>query len=326
MSNQCISIRGKSQTTERCPYKAKVGESWCGHHIKQQNRVTFQQQPPTPQKNKNPLDPSNAASAVKVAATWRRYIARRSGPLLWFRGESNNPTDFYTTEPVEEIPLHSFISFVDESGKGYIMDIASAVALALHANAAGEEPLNPFNRAPLPTTFLRRILRHKPAKATDSMPSASPSTVTIDLFRIMEDLGYYTDPTWFNELRYVDLVRFYIELAHIWYTSAGLTVTDHIRIVPIQTRLFTVPVRVIGNLGPVALKQTVLDNCKLFVSSAAARSDRQLGAMYVLGALSLFHRGARQAYSWMYESVAPGVTRDGGEGRIAIIHPAALHY
>jgi hypothetical protein len=142
----------------------------------------------------------------------------------------------------------------------------------------------------------------------------------------MEDLGYYTDPVWFNDLRYVDLVRFYIELAHIWYTSAGLTDADRTRIIPTRTRLFTVSVRAIGNLGPSAIKQTVLDNCTLFVSAAMARSDRQLGVMYVIGALSLLHRGARQTYPWMYESVAPGVTRDGGEGQIVLLHPAALHY
>ena len=321
MSNQCISIRGKGHSTERCPYKAKAGESWCGHHIKQQNRVAFQAATP---KNKNPLDPSDAAT--KVAAAWRRYIARRSGPLLWFRGESNNPTDFYTTEPVEEIPLRSFVSFVDESGKGYIMDIASAVALAVHANAAGEESLNPFNRAPLPTTFLKRLLRHKPTKAS-SMPTPAPSSAaTTDLFRAMEDLGYYTDPAWFNDLRYVDLVRFYIELAHIWYTSAELTDADRNRIIPARSRLFAVPVRTIGSLEPAALKQTVLDTCTLFVSAATARSDRQLGAMYVIGALSLLHRGPRQAYPWMFESVAPGVTRNSGEGHIAILHPVVMSY
>lgn len=319
MSNQCISIRGKGHSTERCPYKAKAGESWCGHHIKQQNRIAFR-----PQKNKNPLDYATAIS--KVAAAWRRYIARRSGPLLWFRGESNNPTDFYTTESVENIPLRSFISFVDETGKGYIMDIASAIALAVHANSDGEEPLNPFNRAPLPVLFLQRILRHKPAKATNITTPAPPSAATTDLFRTMEDLGYYTDPTWFNDLRYVDLVRFYIELAHIWFTSAGLTAADRARIIPTRTHLFNVPVRIVGQLSPPTLKQTVLDNCTLFVSAAAARSDRQLGAMYVIGALSLLHYGARQAYSWMFESVAPGVTRNGGDGHIAILHPAVLNY
>jgi hypothetical protein len=306
-SQQCISIRGKEKTKERCPYKSKAGESWCGHHAKQKIRVAF-------------VAPGTNIARIKNA--WRRYIARRAGPLLWVREESNNPTDFYTTEPVETIPLQSFVSFVDKSGKGYIMNIESAVALVLHAHSAGEEPLNPFNREPLPAIFLRRILRHKPTKDANPIPVAT----IIDLFRTMEDLGYYTDPTWLSDLTHVDLVRLYIELAHIWHTSAGLTVADRYRIVPIQTHLFMVPVRTIPTMDSGALKQLILDTCKLFVSSATTQSDRQLGVMYVIGALSIIHRRARQAYPWMFESVAPGVTRNGGGGQLIILHPAAMEY
>jgi hypothetical protein len=265
----------------------------------------------------------------QILRAWRRWLARRAGPLLWFRAESNNPADFFSGDPVEELKLGDVISFVDGSGKGYIMDIKSAVSLMEHAVANKEPPLNPFNRAALPPLFLRRLTRHgvKGGWATMKAPTEEQqlSLACTDVFRAIEDLGYYTDPSWFMELDRLHIQRLYMELADIWFHRAGLTTMDQQRICPLPVHPF--PMSVQGSLAAShkALRNLLLRTLRALVTAAPNRADRQTGVMYVLGSLSLVSPGCRIAYPWMYEMFAPGVARIVGS-QLIVAHPAVLGY
>jgi hypothetical protein len=271
-----------------------------------------------------------APAAQKIHGAWRRWIARRAGPLAFCRSEANNPFDFFSSDPVEEIPLRDFISFVDTDGKGYVMDIKSAVSLLDHAKKSGETPTNPFNRAPLPALFQKRITRHHGISA--GWESLKPQTETeklslaaTDLFRSMEDLGYYTDPAWILDLSRAQLQQLYIELADIWYHRAGLSGSDRVRIVPPPYRAFPLPVTTVLVMQPKALKPLLIDVCRSLVTTAGVRSDKQLGAMYILGALSIVCPATGVGYPWLTEMFSPGVTRITG-GAVQILHPGVLAY
>jgi len=281
------------------------------------------------------MDP--AVAAVKIRRAWSHWLARRAGPLLWFREESNNPYDFYSSDPVAEIPMRDFVSFVD-GGKGYVMDIKSAASLVDHAKTNGEAPLNPFNRAALTPCFLLRLNRHvvKGKAATLWTGLTATGEVQIaglaatDVFRVIEDLGYYTDPSWFMDLTRLQLQRLYIELADIWYHRATLSAADRSRIVPVtgqqqQRRAFPLPVSTVLVMQQRALRPLLLETCKLLVSAAVARSDRQLGVMYVLGAMAMVSPGAAVAYPWLVDMFAPGATRIVGS-QIVALHPSVLAY
>jgi hypothetical protein len=225
--------------------------------------------------------------------------------------------------------MRDFISFVD-TGKGYIMDIKSATSLVEHATNAGEAPLNPFNRAPLPDLFLHRITRHRDAKMwtapTPISPEQAHQLAVTDTFRAMEDLGYYTDPSWYNALTRVQLQQLYIELADIWMHRANLGADDRKRIVPSTAgRPFSFPVPTVLVMAQKALQPAVLNTCRLLVSSAAARSDRQLGVMYVLGALSIISPSAGAAFPWLVDMFTPGATRI-VHGALTIVHPSVYAY
>jgi len=211
--------------------------------------------------------------------------------------------------------MGNFISFVD-AGKGYIMDARSAISLVTHAT---ETPLNPFNRSPLTPLFLKRLSLHK-VSGWVTLP-AGEQTVT-DVFRLIEDLGYYTDPTWYIDLGRHELQRLYIELADIWFHRAGLSNQDRARIAESP---FGVPVATALIMRLPALKPMVLRTLKLLVSAASARSDRQLGVMYVLGALSIVSEGAGTAFPWLVEMFSPGVTSI-VNGQIVVAHPSVLGY
>jgi hypothetical protein len=322
MSHQCVSIRSKGNPTERCSYQAKPGTLWCGHHAKQKKPIVYVSPGPAPKAKvaaPAPAEPTERVAVRRIACTWRRWQVRRRGPLLWFREESNNPTDFYSGDSVTDIPIRDFVSFVD-GGKGYCMELTSALSLVEHS---GSGPvLNPFNRAPLPALFLKR-LQFK--KAPVRVPPTTSMTVT-DLFRFIEDLGYYTDPSWVEDMNRIGLIRFYIEIADIWFHRATLRAADRARIVPGSVRPISVPILDAGRMDANVLRPILVETCRLLVSTAADRADRQLGVMYVLGALCMIHDGAAAAYPWLVEMFAPGVTRITADGRVGVVHPAVLNY
>lgn len=341
MSAQCVSIRSKAVPGERCGNRAAAGSEWCGkhktscvrysppvdviQHTTQGPDVVIQERRET---SNSPTIEVQVHARQRILRAWRLWLARRAGPLLWSREESNNPADFFSGDPVSELRIGDVISFVD-AGKGYIMDIKSAVSLLEHATTNKEPPLNPFNRAPLPPTFLRRLTRHGVKIGWASMQAVTEeqklSLACTDIFRAIEDLGYYTDPNWFMELDRMHLQRYYMELADIWFHRAGLTVDDRNRICPAPTQAF--PMSVQGSLAAShkAMRHLLLRTLRALVTATPNRADRQTGVMYALGALSLVSVGCRIAYPWMFEMFAPGVARVVGS-QIIVLHPAVLGY
>lgn len=344
----CASIRAKNIPGERCSSRPQPGIEWCGKH--KINQIRFvpsvpsvpstdviqhaHSGPATPMLVRSPprSDMTQEIAIHKIQGTWSRWLARRAGPLLRFREESNNPFDFFSGDPLAEIKIGDFVSFVD-SGKGYVMDIKSATSLLDHAQSSGEVATNPFNRATLPPLFIRRVRLHTRAKKpvaswTALVPVGEAQTISLaatDLFRLIEDLGYYTDPEWFMALGRADLQRFYIELADIWNHRATLTLQDRQRIVPPTGRALSVPVSTAIIMQQKALRPLLLKTCKTLVSAAPARSDKQLGVMYVLGALSLISPGAGTAYPWLTDMFSPGVTRLHGS-TVQVLHASVLAY
>jgi hypothetical protein len=333
--NICASIRKKGYPGEQCSYKAAAGSEWCGRH--QANQIRFIGAPPTPdiiemvaERIPTPLkvrSPEEKATAsILIRKAWAKWLSRRAGPLLHAKDESNNPFDFFSSDPITEIPLRYFISFVD-GGKGYCMDTRSVTALLGHAATSKEEPLNPFNRAILPSLFRARLKRHKLVEVWTPLVAVSEeqkiSMAANDVFRAIEDLGYYTNPAWFLELSRQGLQRFYIELADIWFHRAGLQSADRARIAP--TKPFPLPITTALVMQQRALRPLLLETCRLLVTGAAAKSDRQLGVMYIMGALSIISGDAAAANPWIYEMFSPGVTQLNGI-QILVAHPAVLHY
>lgn len=325
---QCASIRGKTNPGEQCSSKPITGSEWCGKH--KTTMVRFVQPElvehiiPSPPRN---LDISVSSAAIKIHRVWRKWLARRAGPLVWARAESNNPFDFFSADPIEEIPLGDFVSFVD-GGKGYCMDSKSAISLLEHAAKTGEVPQNPFNRSALPALFLKRVSLHTKGKAWATLQPVSDLQKFVlavtDSFRLIEDLSYYTDPSWFMELSRMELQRLYMELADIWFHRAALSALDRQRIVPGQSP-FSVPVNTALIMQQKALRPLVLNTCKALVSAAPAKADKQLGVMYFLGALSIVSTGAGTAYPWLVDMFSPGVTRIVGS-EIIVLHPSVLTY
>jgi len=331
----CASVRAKNQTYHRCSAKAQLGSEWCGKHKTSQQRfvqVIVPIEVETIEHIPRSHSRSDLITAVlKIQKTWRTWLSHRCGPLLRFKAEATNPFDFFSSDPIEEIKIGEFISFVD-SGKGYVMDIKSVSSLLEHAQKNGEVPANPFNRNPLPALFLRRYQRHIGKKAPSLWSNLQAASETqkhelaaTDIFRSLEDLGNYTNPEWFLGLSAIGLQRLYIELADIWYHRASLSHIDRARIVPLPHKAFKMPVTTVLIMGAKALKPLLIETCKLLVTAAPSKGDRQLGGMYILGALALVSDGAGAAFPWLLEMFSPGVSRV-INGKLHLAHQSVLAY
>ena len=332
-----MSIRAKKDTGHQCLAKAIAGSEWCGKHKTSQVRFTpvepqvstIEHVQRSPQRSYS--RPELIAAVLTIQRAWRSWLARRCGPLLHFKGESTNPYDFFSSDPIDEIPIRDLISFGD-SGKGYIMDIKSVSSLIDHAHKTGEIPANPFNRTPLSDLFLRRYQRHIGKKAPilwEGLKAISEThkyeLAATDIFRSLEDLGNYTNPEWFLGLSHIGLQRLYIELADIWYHRASLSHADRARIVPPPNNPFKIPVTTVLIMRPKAIKLLLVETCKILVTAASFKGDRQLGGMYILGALTLISDGAATAFPWLLEMFSPGVSR-AVNGQLMLAHQSVLAY
>ena len=130
----------------------------------------------------------------------------------------------------------------------------------------------------------------------------------INLFHKIDQLGNYSEHTWFTNLRRHDLCKFLFELYEIWVYRAQLSQETQISICPPTGNPFlninpnyinylerTQPLRPIQNIAVSIMERLVF--------SANNESNQNLGALYILSALTLVSESARLSLPWLYASV-----------------------
>jgi len=238
-------------------------------------------------------------------------MARRHGYGYWDRSVNTNDTDFFSTEPLQDISGVMFLSCVEDKHI-YGFDIRSIHSLYARVQPH-ELPINPYTRASFPPQFeqvvkdrISWLKRHN--FPTEWVPLQPPTPEqqwrmkVVDLFHRIDELNYYSSPDWFIGLNLYGHQKFYRELYDIWFHRTGLSSEEKTRIVPTHaTRLFQVPP--INELPIESYRKLNMGTIRLFLS-AEDRNDQIVGAMYVVSALTLVNRQARTAYPWLYESIA----------------------
>lgn len=98
---------------------------------------------------------------LKIQAIARRYLVTKylkyKGPALKNRSLCVNETDFYTLEPINEIPIEDFYSYKDEQGFIYGFQLDSLITMYIKQNKTNL--MNPYNRTVIPTNQLNDIIR-----------------------------------------------------------------------------------------------------------------------------------------------------------------------
>jgi hypothetical protein len=121
----------------------------------------------------------------------------------------------------------------------------------------------------------------------------------------IDQLGNYTQSTWFSNLDRISYLRFYRYLLDIWNYRAQLSHEMKRKICPFLEPFSNIFVRNIHHVdSPIEDFQilciTAMEN---LIYSGFDDEDRKIIAMHLLSALTLVSQPARIAFHYLYESL-----------------------
>jgi len=313
MPGQCCSIRSKKNPEKRCLNAAKPDLDFCGFHVK--TAIRWSQ----PETSSETLYDSNISQIEKIQRWYKHkkwyHNIHLHGIAYYDRSLCVNSEDFFSTDAMKDISNNYFFSYRDLSeNQIYGFDIRSFNMLL---QATGDEPpKNPYSRSTIYEYTLmkaKRVInwlsrRQKPIIWTPTQPITAEQTwrmKVVEIFVIMEQLQYGADPEWFISLNLSQQKLFYLHLLDIWTHRAGLSQADKERIVPATPNLFHWGITRITAIQQILTIRTSNSHImKRLVSSATQQSDRVLGAMYILTALTQVSPQAAEAFPWLFESAS----------------------
>jgi len=304
---QCASIKSKKNHAERCPNPAKEAGEFCGHHRLSAIRWV------------SPV--SLVGQITKIQGWYRQKMIYRNihfhGLGFYNRAACVNSEDFFSTESLKDISNNSFFSFRDISENLlYAFDIRSLYMLSQKSTEKNESTKNPYTRSVIPARIIEKAQRLIEWRRARKMELSWVPTVAItpeqgwrmkvvEIFVIMEELQYGADPEWFISLSLGGQKRFYLNLLDIWQHRAGLSQVDRERIVPTPQQLFHLGITRVTAIQQLSTIRTTNSYImKKMITSAVDRSDKVLGAMYILTALTQVSPQAAEAFPWLFESAA----------------------
>jgi hypothetical protein len=127
-----------------------------------------------------------------------------------------------------------------------------------------------------------------------------------DLFMEIDQLGNYTQVSWFSNLNVNQYIRLYRTMFEIWNYRSGLSHDAKLRICPFYgpfERIFQRNVYY-DELSLTQIQAACTSVFETLVFSGIDDDHRRLGAFHALSSLTVVSTGARQAMPWLYESVA----------------------
>jgi hypothetical protein len=237
---------------------------------------------------------------------WSRYQKKEKG-IVWFdKSLSENPTELISMDLIEEIPSPFFISITEAQSKRYTFDVRNFGFL----KAQGF--VNPYNRKPLTPssveTMRKRVThlisrgyqmdgvfeRHVPRSPQEKMRLRA-----IDIFHAMDELGNYTNTSWFFSLTPSQLKLWYKNAEDIWNYRCELSLSRKMEINQQMNSFRLKVVDVYSMVDTMQLQNVVLDEIEKLVNNGINKSERSLGAMYVLTAFAELLPEVALCYPWL---------------------------
>jgi hypothetical protein len=250
---------------------------------------------------------------IKIQRFYRQQkikkIFNMKGPGYFDRDLCINDYDFFTCDDKNEIDNDYFISYVDHNKNIYCFDARSIIKLL--ENAKDNKPINPYNLAPFPKSFIDNthniidILHEKniynDIEGIKMTKEQLHRDKIVNVFQKLDDLDNHTKIDWFTCLTHKNLIKLYYSLAEIWSYRAGLS--DQLRecIVP-GGNLFKISVNQLKILkDKKKIQSIILKVIEKLVDSADDKADRILGSLYVLTALSEVSKECAEANAFLVQ-------------------------
>jgi hypothetical protein len=275
-----------------------------------------------------------------------REIIKLRGPGYKNKSICVNDSDFVTMDKLSDIPDTNFFSYTDSGNFTYGFDILSLMQTFKRNNMENpynREKLDVETRRKINSFYKKTCLlypelriktnenahvcRHQRRTQQHTTLNTSVNYTTEqlnrynfllsnrtkpiveriqNLFMEIDQLGNYTQVSWFVNLRIDQYIRLYRTLFEIWNHRSGLSRETKLKICPFHgpfERVFQTPIY----YDDITLEQIQVGCTTVFetmIYSGVDEDHRKLGAFHALSALTIVSSGARQAMPWLYESVA----------------------
>ena len=254
--------------------------------------------------------------ATKLQKYVRGHLQRKlntiRGPGYLERKKCVNDCDFFTLTPIKEIEPHQFFSYEDKDGFIYAFDILSLWQLF----EKGSSIENPYNRQSFPDNtkqLLEKLI--KLSKKSNNKINITLTDDSIDLekelelrivnlFQFINTLGHYTDHAWFLNLEKESIIRFCRELYDIWCHRAQISDEIKQRIYPRGNPFRIMHTHSITLSNSIyEIRKYAIKICENLIYYGITDDDKNMGAYYILTALTLQSTEAANALPWLYQSV-----------------------
>jgi len=305
LDNRCMNIKSRHYPALRCGSKALLGE-YCKKHSKHPTRFL-----------QKPVSIIDISSALRIQKLWRKYNSRNSykkqGPAIHDYSVSNNAVELYSLDSLESIPKLYFFSFYDINKNIWAFDIRTLSFLCSKSKSVK----NPYTQEIFSKDILKKIefrisyLKQKKVPIMYDNSSFTSEQIwnqkVLEIFNKMEEVGYIVNSDWFHELEKENHINFYIKLYDIWTYRLQLSHKQKNGIVPcynsVKNKLFKYSPIEIKEKEEKIVKKNNLQIIERLVSSAQDKSEKGLGTMYVLMALTMVSESVAEAYPWILQSV-----------------------
>jgi len=157
-----------------------------------------------------------------------------------------------------------------------------------------------------PFTNITNETAHRQYQRIERIRNETVDTRITQLFIEIDQLGNYTQSSWFNELSHLQYARLYRALYDIWAYRGQISLTLKLQICPFHgpfEGIFHVTVRHL-DLSIDDLKRACLIVFENMVYSGIDDDARKIGCIHALSALTIVSYSARAALPWLFESIA----------------------
>jgi len=265
-------------------------------------------------KNAIELGARNIDKVVRIQTVFKgwfmRYLNKMRGPGLFNRRICNNQEDIYLFEPINNIHLNDFFSFLDEDGFIYGFHLESIYKYI--ENARDKNSINnPYNKNIIPKNIITNIVKlYKTCsrlgfhdKIKNELPNDEKFKIrskVMNVFQKMDELNNYTDIEWFLGLTHVQLYKLISNIKDLFDYRMELNSVKKYKILK-NGHIFIKNNGFYKHLTFNAIRNEIIDEFDRLVSEGETRDDKYLGSLIILSALVEMVPTCALAYPWLIQ-------------------------